>query len=260
MTGVQTCALPIYLSSAGLLRFDHVMSLHRLYWIPAGRPASEGVYVRYPAEEWYAVLGIESHRHRAVIVGENLGTVPPVVNRSLARHGVRGMHVAQYELGDPDRRRLPVPPVACVASLNTHDMPPFAAYWRGLDIRDRFALGLLDRSGLVSEHRQRKEVRGTLVRLLRRRLASGSRGRGVRSILGALWAQLSAGPAEVLLANVEDVWLETLSQNMPGTSSERRNWRQKCRFSLEQWDRLPAMQQALAALGRRPDRKTKSSL
>jgi 4-alpha-glucanotransferase len=249
-----------HLGSAGLLRFDHVMSLHRLYWIPAGRPASEGVYVRYPAEEWYAVLGIESHRHRAVIVGENLGTVPPVVNRSLARHGVRGMHVAQYELGDPARQRLPVPPAACVASLNTHDMPPFAAFWRGLDIGDRFALGLLDRSGLVFEHRQRKEVRGTLARQLRRRIAGGARGCGVGSILGALWAQLSAGPAEVVLANLEDVWLETLSQNMPGTSSERRNWRQKCRFALERWDRLPAMQRALAALRRRPDRKTKSSL
>ena len=80
-----------------MLRFDHVMGLHRLYWVPRGLPASQGAYVTYPAEEYYAMLSIESHRHQAVIIGENLGTVPAEVNRGLKRHGVAGMFVVQYE-------------------------------------------------------------------------------------------------------------------------------------------------------------------
>jgi 4-alpha-glucanotransferase len=73
----------------------------------------------------------------------------------------------------------------------------------------------------------------------------------VGKIVAGLCAHLSAGPAEVVLANLEDVWLETVPQNMPGTSSERDNWRHKCRFELEKWDRLPGMRRALVALRRR---------
>ena len=251
--GYLRACLRHHLGSAGMLRFDHVMSLHRLYWIPVGMTADRGVYVRYPAEELYAVLSIESHRHRAVIVGENLGTVPPIVNRSLARHGVRGMHVTQYELGGRPRKALPSPPASCVASLNTHDMPPFAAFWRGLDIRERFRLGLLDRIGLNSEHAGRNKVRRILARQLR--VASDAREPGPGEILRALWAHLSEGPAEVVLANLEDMWLESRSQNVPGTSAERGNWRNKHRFAMAQWDRLRSMRLALAALKRQRNKE-----
>jgi 4-alpha-glucanotransferase len=248
--GYLRACLAHHMASAGMLRFDHVMSLHRLYWIPEKYPASAGVYVRYPAAELYAVLAIESHRHRAVVVGENLGTVPPEVNRAMARHAVRGMHVTQYELANP-RTRLPSPPRSCVASLNTHDMPAFAAFWGGLDISERFALGLLDRNRLKSESHRRKKIRETLARLLGQRKAGAGTTRGVGKVRDGLWAHLSGSAVEVVLANLEDVWLETSPQNLPGTSSARRNWRNKCRFALEQLDRLPDMRRALAALSRR---------
>src|SRR5204862_2527684 len=130
---------------ARLLRIDHVMGLHRLYWIPNELSGDKGVYVEYSAEEFYAILSLESHRHQAGIVGENLGTVPPGVNRALAEHNIRQMYVVQYEImGDPEKPNLPPVPAKSVASLNTHDMPPFQAFLEGLDIDDRLDLGLLD--------------------------------------------------------------------------------------------------------------------
>ena len=205
--------LRFQMQHTGLLRIDHVMWLHRLYWIPKGRPASEGAYVRYPAEELYAILCLESHRHQTMLVGENLGTVPPEVNEAMARHQLRETYVLQYEAG----ARLRQPPRRSVASLNTHDMPTFEAFLRGLDIDDRFDLGLIKKSNLAAEKRRRQE----LVKAL-----------GARGKLESALEWLARSDAETVLINIEDLWRETLPQNVPGTSSERPNWRRKLRYPI----------------------------
>jgi 4-alpha-glucanotransferase len=97
-----------HLAHAGWLRIDHVMQLHRLWWVPRGLAATDGAYVRYPADELTAVLTLESHRARARIVGENLGTVPAYVDRALERHGIAKMFVLPFEIDRrPATRRRP---------------------------------------------------------------------------------------------------------------------------------------------------------
>src|SRR5262249_29198369 len=99
-----------HLQHCGLLRVDHVMGLHRLYWIPEGFSGADGVYVEYPAEELYAILSLESHRNNAGIIGENLGTVPDQVSAAMGRHNIRPMYVVQYEIveeGTDDTLRPP---------------------------------------------------------------------------------------------------------------------------------------------------------
>src|SRR5439155_1186316 len=104
-----------HLRYAGMLRIDHVMGLHRFYWIPQGFEATDGVYVRYPAAEFYAILSLESHRHQAQIVGENLGTVPTYVNSALAKHKVHGMEVSQFCVTADPANALPEVPHGTVA-------------------------------------------------------------------------------------------------------------------------------------------------
>ena len=126
-----------HLRHANALRIDHVMGLHRLFWIPNGAEARDGAFVSTPAEEIYAILSVESHRHSAWLVGEDLGTVPPEVEGAMKRHGVRGMYVVQYEIRADRDRPLREVPESTIAGVNTHDMPPFASFWAGLDLDDR---------------------------------------------------------------------------------------------------------------------------
>ena len=82
-------AISMHASHASVLRIDHVMGLHRLFWIPEGAEPKDGVYVRYPENELYAILCIESNRHRCAVVGEDLGTVPHYVPAMMKKHGLR---------------------------------------------------------------------------------------------------------------------------------------------------------------------------
>ncbi len=134
-----------HMRHAGVLRLDHVMGLHRQFWIPSGAHVGQGVYVRYPSTELYAILHIESHRARCELVGENLGIVPDSVNEALRRRGWRGLHVHQLTPNAEIREDV-------VASLNTHDTPPFAATDGADEASLQEALATLMRSeaGLVS--------------------------------------------------------------------------------------------------------------
>ncbi len=239
-----------HLRHASFLRIDHVMGMHRLFWIPRGFDASHGVYVRYHEEELYAILSLESHRARCVIVGENLGTVPPEVNRTMSKHGIRKLFVLQYELPSVTKRPSRAIPSDCVASLNTHDMPPFTAFWEDLDIDERVRLGMLTAASAEEEKKERGTVRQQLVEVLERRKLLKGKSRKTADVLRACLALLAASRAHLVMVNLEDLWGETVAQNVPGTSTERSNWRLKARHPLEAFKTMPAVLESLGKVGR----------
>ena len=243
----QNC-LRHHMAYASMLRIDHVMGLHRAFWVPEGFSAAEGLYVHNRAEEYYAILSLESHRHQAQIVGENLGTVPPYVTDALARHSVLGMHVGQFAVNTDGINALEAPPANAVASLNTHDTATFMSFWTGEEIDDRRALGLLDDEQARQEHGYRAAQRHALVDYLR---STGRLGEdaGPAAILAAWLAFLASGAEEFLLINLEDLWLEVAPQNVPGTWQERPNWRRKTRFGLEEIRAMPQLVETLRNIG-----------
>ncbi len=243
-----------HMEHAGILRIDHVMQLHRLFWIPQGMGAKDGVYVRYPAEELYAILSLESHRHRTWIVGENLGTVPPEVSEGMDRHGILGMYVVQYELQPGSEGTLREPPAASVASLNTHDMPTFRAFWEGRDADDLEKLGFFT----AEEARVEKERRRTLREGLTGMLPNPPKddGEASKAVLHDRLARLARSPARMVLVNLEDLWQESEPQNVPGTHTERPNWQRKAKLGFEELSTRPDVVEALRGInGLREERK-----
>jgi 4-alpha-glucanotransferase len=246
-----------HLRYAQLLRIDHVMGLHRLFCIPDGQTGDKGVYVKYPANELYAILSLESHRSRAGIIGENLGIVPRNVNVSMARHNIQRMYIVQFEIAGDSRAALRPPPRDSVASLNTHDIPPFKAFWNFADIDDRVALKFTSPKSAVEERKRRTRLQESLVRFLSRNGHLPKTARvNAENVLQALLSFLSVSPAKIVLVNLEDLWQEIHPQNVPSTRMERPNWRRRFQPGIEQMMQMPEVTEALERISKL--RKSKS--
>ncbi|OFW61886.1 MAG: 4-alpha-glucanotransferase [Actinobacteria bacterium RBG_16_64_13] len=214
---------------ARYLRVDHVMALHRLFWIPPGAEPTEGVYVTYPSEELYAVLCLESHRHQAAVIGEDLGTVPVGTRTAMRRHGVLGTWVLQSSLRPRAEQPLRSVPRHVVAGLNTHDMYPFTGFARGDDVRARVEMGSLDQEAADRQIAARRQAVARLEAWLP--VGPGSNGtragRPSAALFDRVLAYLAASPAVLVLVSLDDLLHETRPQNLPGTGPEQGNWRRK---------------------------------
>ena len=236
-----------HLQFAGMLRIDHIMGLHRFYWVPNGMGPKEGVYVRYPENELFAVYCLESTRHQAVLVGEDLGTVPEGLRPTMARHNVHRLYVGQYEIQPNYERPFSPAPQGAVASLNTHDMPTFAAFWKELDLDDRIDLGILDEASCQQERERRQHIRQATIQYLRQAGLLGENA-DLPAVLRGCLQMLAGTESDAVLANLEDLWQATEPQNVPGTWRERPNWQRKAAHNLEDFDKVPGLRETLAAL------------
>lgn len=209
---------------AGALRIDHVLGLFRLWWIPEGSLASEGTYVFYDHEALVGILALEAERSGTIIVGEDLGTFEPWVRDFLAERGILGTSILWFEYGSDGR---PLPPEQyrrlCLASVNTHDLPPTAGYLAGEHVALRHELGLLERP-LAEEQEVDAASREEVLDLLR---AEGllEPGDDVERTVIALHQHLARTPSLLLGVSLVDCVGESRIQNQPGTDEEHPNWR-----------------------------------
>lgn len=227
-TGFQPflATLRAALAHAGGVRIDHIMGLMRLWLIPRGQPASEGAYLAFPLEDLLHLLALESHRHGAVVIGEDLGTVPPGFRARLRRAGIAGMDVLWFERTRLSFKKPSLWRRDAVAMTTTHDLPTVAGWWEGEDIRTRRALGL---EGLNEEKQRRHD---------RTRLWRAFTGAGVTTgtqppadepaaaIAGAL-GYVADTPSPLMLAPLEDLLGLREQPNLPGTIDEHPNWRRR---------------------------------
>ncbi|HVZ48435.1 MAG TPA: 4-alpha-glucanotransferase, partial [Gemmatimonadaceae bacterium] len=234
-----------HVRNAGMLRVDHVMGLFRLYCVPHGRPATDGVYLRYPHEELLAILALESARAKCALVGEDLGTVPDGVRPAMEQHGMFRIHVGQWYLPSKLGGKIGASPAECVAGLNTHDTPTFAGWWTGADIADKRDLALIDSAQEAQELAERAVAREAMLELSAN--VPGLAG-GVEGAMVAATADLAAGPAEIVLVALDDLTLDPVPHNVPGTTSQRPNWQRRIAQWRDVLDPLRAPSAAAAAI------------
>lgn len=237
------------LANADGIRVDHIAGLFRLWWIPPGRPASEGTYVYYDAEAMLGILALEAHLAGAIVVGEDLGTVPDEVTTTLHERGMLSSSVLYFERDDTAAGEPLLPPerwpVDAMASISTHDLPTTVGFLRAENVRVRASLGLLDDED--GEYRRAREARAEMLAALADHdlLPADP---GEEELVVALHTLLAKATSRLLLTSPQDAVGEPRQPNLPGTVDEYPNWRIPLPVSVDELLAHPLLHKAVAAL------------
>jgi 4-alpha-glucanotransferase len=237
------------MAHAGGLRIDHVMALFRLFWIPQGAEPADGTYVAYPADDLLGVLALESVRARALVVGEDLGTVAPGVRERLAAEGVLSYRLTWFEQGaDGRRRRAADYPRLALAAATTHDLPTVAGFLDGSDLAELRDIGVVAGDRFDDAASEQARERASLRRLLR---DDGLLDRGEpdgAATAAALHAFLARTPAMLVAATLEDALGVRRRPNVPGTTTQRPNWSLPLPVPLEELAADPRLRRVAVTL------------
>ena len=267
------------MTHASVLRLDHVMGLHRMWFVPDGASARDGAYVSYRSEELRAVAVLESFRAGTALVGEDLGTVPVAVRRDMRTDGMLRTAVWQFEATPADP--LPVPPAESVASIGTHDTPPFATI---IDPRPGDALagyaaerlapidGLHNGTATATASSSSSSSAATTttaattaaagtttttgtgtgtgtIDLEQRAAWQAALGPTVPGALRQVLLHLAGSAARIVMVEIGDLWLERIPQNRPGEGWTGA-FRLRARRSLDDLRRDPEVTSVLASIDR----------
>ena len=239
------------LAHAGALRIDHAMGMLRLFWIPDGRPGHAGAYVQSRLDEMLGVLAIESHRAHALIIAEDLGTVPPGFREELAEWAILSSSVAYFERDDGVYRPASAYPENALATVETHDLPPLAGYAEGADLAIRRRAGELPDDEALGRARavRADEYRALCDRLRAEGLLPADADADPAQLALAVHAFLARTPAALVAASLDDLAGEAEPVNVPGIPVDRhRSWSRRMTRTLTALRDDAAVQAILAAL------------
>jgi 4-alpha-glucanotransferase len=228
---------------AGAIRIDHILGLKRFYLIPRGYRADQGAYVRFPFEALLAAAAQESVAHRCIVIGEDLGTVPPGFQDTLARFGIWSFQVMLFQratdggfiASDHYRENA-------LVTFATHDLPTFEGWVSGHDLTVKRGLNI-DPGESDSDRAAAKDALGR---------AMAWRGLPTIDFL-SVTRFLADTPSRLLMVSLEDALGDVEQVNLPGTVDEHPNWRRRLSVPLEDLlgsSALPAVAAMMEASGR----------
>jgi 4-alpha-glucanotransferase len=235
---------------AGGIRLDHAMGLNRLWLVPRGGSAKDGAYLAYPLDDLMRLLALESQRHRAVVIGEDLGTVPGHFRTRCREAGIAGMDVLWFQR---NRERFLRPDEwrdDAVAMTTTHDLPTVAGWWRSADLELRRSLGAVSDDEAARRPHER-------IRLWRAFTDAGIGPQAMPSsddtdpVVDAAVGFVARAAGPLAIVPLEDIMGIAEQPNLPGTVDQHPNWRRRFGLPADQLLNQPAARRRLRRLNER---------
>jgi len=219
---------------AGAIRIDHAFQLQRLFLIPRGHSAKDGAYVDYPFEASLAVLRLESHRNRCLVIAEDLGTAPEGFSDAIMRAGLLSYRILFFEHENDGAFKAPEAyPRDALAALTTHDLPTFMGWWRGQDVDLRETFGIFAPDLAARERALREADKQRLRQALEQQNLTSADDPGEPPLVGSI-RYLARTPSILAAVQVEDATREMNQANMPGPDRGHPNWKRRLRLTLRE--------------------------
>lgn len=218
---------------AGGIRIDHALGLCRLWVVPEGAPADQGAYLAMPFADLLRILRIEAHRARdgrgAIVIGEDLGTVPPGFRDTMAACGMLGMRVLPFER---DAQGGFIAPdqwdAGAIAMTATHDIPTVAGWWKGRDLDWRARIADRPVSPADTDHRAQEKT------ALWAGIGDGTPvPEEPTPVVDAAIRAVARTPCPLAIVPLEDLLALDEQPNLPGTIDEHPNWRRRLPEALD---------------------------
>jgi len=225
---------------SGAVRIDHILGFDRAFWVPEG---AAGAYVQMPREAMLAVVRLEAARAGAIVVGEDLGNVPRGLRARLAASGILSCRLQLFERLPGDAPAFRQPETfgrRSIASFSTHDLPTWKGWRQGQEVTTRRDLGHIT-PGFAEEELDRRKVEVAAFDAMTARVApDGTDPASVDAMHHALGATRSA----LAMVQVECALDIVPQPNLPGTTTEYPNWRQRLPVGPEGLGRDPRIARA----------------
>jgi 4-alpha-glucanotransferase len=237
------------LDHAGGIRIDHALGLRRLWVIPDGGSPADGAYLTMPLDDMLRILAIESHKAKAIVIGEDLGTVPEGLRPALDDKAVLGMQVLWFERdADGDYRPPEEWSPTAAAMTGTHDLPTVAGWWEGRDIDWAWKLHRSSAAASEAEDRAaRVEERARLWSAIGS-VAPEPAPDQPQAVVDAATAFVGRTPCPIAILPLEDIVGLVEQPNLPGTIDEHPNWRRRMPDSTDALLAHPAVAARVATL------------
>ncbi len=208
---------------AGAIRLDHVLGLKRLYLVPHGFAADNGVYVQMPFEALLAATAQESIRHRCVVIGEDLGTVPEGFREQMAEGGIWSYQVMMFERDEQGSfRGVDHYASNALVTFNTHDLSTYAGWRSFSDLKLKRSIGI--------DPGESDDARWHALRML----SDVLRHHAIDDHdLYAVAGFLARTKSRLLAISLEDLLGVVEQPNIPGTVNEHPNWQQRLPLTID---------------------------
>jgi 4-alpha-glucanotransferase len=232
---------------AGGIRIDHILGLRRLWLVPDGESAKDGAYLRYPLDDLLRLIALESWRHKAIVIGEDLGTVPPSFRARCRDAGIAGMDVLWFQR---ERERFLAPNewrADAVGMTTTHDLPTVAGWWRGADLELRRGIGTVEESEIAQRPAERMALWQAFTDA---DVATGTPppADDTDPVVDAATEFVAQAPGPLAIVPLEDIMGAVEQPNLPGTTDQHPNWRRRFHLPVDEMLRHPAAEKRLGLL------------
>ncbi len=224
-------ALRKAMSQSGAIRIDHILGHLRSFWLPNDGDITGG-YVSYPFDGLMQMIAEESQAQNCVVFGEDLGTVPDGFRARMAQYKLMGCNVALIER---DAEGDIIPPetmrILSITALSNHDFPTLTGFWEGEDFHWREKLGIGDDPETLAHEKHRRAAdKANFLKLIGRDNADHM----TTHLMAELQAYFARSQALAFAVQLDDLMLEPMQANVPGTTDEQPNWRRRSRITLEE--------------------------